>query len=179
MTQELFDKLTGPDEKGIIVNEFKNDYKEEYWQEYLEYYRENSSKYIKLFPGNLELLQNLKKKGYHLVFLTGRSKETGTISLKDFGVYDLFEKLYFGSRKECVKDKLIKEVAATYEIPVKDVLYVGDSLQDIKDAKSAGCDIVSVLFSNPQWWDEVKKNNSNFATSTLELEKKIDEWQEK
>src|SRR5574344_1761084 len=179
MTQELFDKLSGPDEKGFLLIMFKDQYKEEYWQEYLDYYKENSSKYIHLFPGNYEMLHNLKKKGYHLVFLTGRSKETATISLKELGIYDLFEKFYAGSREACVKDKLLKEVAEEYDIPTKNVLYIGDSLQDIKDAKAAGCDLISVLFSNPQWWNDVKKNNPNYVSNTVDLEHKIDEWYQK
>jgi len=179
MTQKLFDKLTGPDEKGFLLNMFKDQYKEEYWDEFLAYYKENAHKYIKLFPGNYELLESLKKKGYHLVFLTGRSYETATISLKDLGIYDFFEKIYSGSPSGCIKDKLLIEVAKEYQTTSENVLYIGDSLQDIKDAKAAGSPIISVLFSNPQWWSDVKKNNQNYVLNQKELENKIEEWYQK
>lgn len=179
MTQELFDKLTGPDEKGFLLNMFKDQYKEEYWDEFLTYYKENAHKYIKLFPGNYELLESLKKKGYHLVFLTGRSYDTAIISLKDLRIYEFFEKIYSGSPSGCIKDKLLIKVAKEYRTASENVLYIGDSLQDIKDAKAAGSPIISVLFSNPQWWSDVKKNNPNYAINQKELENKIEEWYQK
>jgi Predicted phosphatases len=176
MDQSLFDKISGPDEKGILIKVLKDKYSEACWDEYLKYYDTYSGDSIKLFPGIKEMLISLKSKGVHLVFLTGRSKETATISLKKLGIYDLFEGFYAGSRTGCVKDILLAEVAKDFKLPITNVLYIGDSRQDVLDAKKAGCDLISVLFSNPQWWDEIKKMNPIYATNNKELEDKILNW---
>lgn len=173
MNEALFAKLSGPDERGFLMKEFKDQYKEEYWEEYLDIYRSDANKMISLFPGMKEMLFSLKKKGYHLVFLTGRSKETAEISLKDMGIYDLFEAHYSGSIVGCVKAELLNQISNDFKTEPKDILYVGDSVQDIKDSRTAGTNIISVLFSNPTWWEEIKKINPDYAYNAKELEAKI------
>ena len=173
MTPQLFDKLSGPNEKGFLMKEFEDKYEDKYWEEYLSIYKEDANKMITMFPGMKDMLINLKNKGVHLVFLTGRSMETAMISLNDFGIADVFEGYYAGSIEGCVKDKLLKDVANDFKIETSDILYVGDSRQDIKDAKKAGSSIVSVLFSNPAWWEDIKKENPNYVFDTKELEKRI------
>lgn len=179
MSNALFDKLSGPDELGFIKNQLGDKFKEEYWEEYLNYYRANANKEIKVFSGMVEMLQNLKNRGYHLVFLSGRSKDTSIISLNDLGIFDLFEKHYYGSPLGCVKDIRLQEVINDFKIESKDLLYIGDSFQDILDVKKVKASIISVLFDNPRWWDKIKKENPNFAYNVEELEEKIIEFMEK
>lgn len=176
MTMELFNRLSGPTEEGFLINEFKDKYDPKYWQEYLDLYRKEAHKMIKLFPGMKKMLEHLKSKGYNLIFLSGRSIETAMISLDDLKIKDDFIGYYGGSIEGCVKDKLLLQVSKDFNASPKDILYVGDSVQDIKDAKTAGVNIVSVLFTNPSWWSKIKEMNPNYATNAVELEKKIDEF---
>ena len=173
MDLELFNKLSGPTEEGFLIKAFKEKYNPKYWNQYLELYKREANQHIKLFPGIRDMLDNLLKLNYKLIFLTGRSIETAMISLQDLDLKKYFIAFYGGSKDGCVKDKLLEQVSHDFNTPTKDLLYVGDSLQDIKDAKKAGANIVSVLFSNPSWWECIKANNSNYVSNVKDLEEKI------
>ncbi len=173
MDMELFSKLSGPTEEGFLIEAFKDKYDPKYWKEYLELYRNEAHNHIKLFPGMKDVLDDLLMHGYKLILLTGRSIETAMISLQDLNLSGYFVAYYGGSKDKCVKDKLLEQVSKDFNTPTSNLLYIGDSLQDIKDAKKAGANIISVLFSNPSWWDYIKANNPNYATDPEELEEKI------
>lgn len=173
MDMELFSELSGPTEEGFLIEAFKDKYDPKYWKEYLELYRNEAHNHIKLFPGMKDVLDDLLMHGYKLILLTGRSIETAMISLQDLNLSGYFVAYYGGSKDKCVKDKLLEQVSKDFNTPTNNLLYIGDSLQDIKDAKKAGANIISVLFSNPSWWDYIKANNPNYATDPEELEEKI------
>ena len=179
MDMELFNKLSGPTEEGYLMRAFGDKYDPKLWQEYLELYKNEAHAHIKLFPGTKDMLDDLLMRGYKLIFLTGRSIETALISLQDLNLKSYFVGFYGGSTEGSVKDKLLEQVSKDFNVPTANLLYIGDSLQDIKDAKKAGANIISVLFSNPSWWEHIKANNPNYVTDTLELEQKIIEFMEK
>ena len=179
MDLELFNKLSGPTEEGFLMEAFKDKYDPKYWVEYLELYKNEAHDHIKLFPGVKEMLDDLLMQGYKLIFLTGRSIETAMISLQDLNLSSYFVAFYGGSKEGCVKDKLLAQVSKDFNTPTSNLLYIGDSLQDIKDTKKAGANIISVLFSNPSWWEYIKANNPNYVSDTEELEAKIIEFMKK
>lgn len=179
MDMELFQKLSGPTEEGFLINAFGDKYEPKYWQEYLDLYKNEAHNHIKLFPGMKDVLDDLLMHGYKLILLTGRSIETAMISLQDLNLKDYFVAFYGGSKEGCVKDKLLEQVSRDFNVSTSNLLYIGDSLQDIKDVKKAGANIISVLFTNPSWWEHIKANNTNYVFDTKELERKIVEFMNK
>jgi phosphoglycolate phosphatase len=117
------------------------------YQLFQQYYKVHCNDKTKPYPGIIELLDELKKQGYHLAIVSNKA---------DFGVKELQE-IYFkeyittaigekeGIRKKPAPDTVeqaLRELGMTKEAAI----YVGDSDVDIQTAKNAGLPCISVTW---------------------------------
>lgn len=103
---------------------------------------------VKLFPHTLQTLQSLKQKGYKLAVITTRSKLTSIQTLKNAGIFDLFDIVISGEDAEGIKPDpapLFKALEIMGEIPERAVM-IGDSHLDIEAGINTGTKTVRVKY---------------------------------
>ena len=133
---EYYIELTGSDKDADVLVDIHRAFQ-----------RENF-RLAKIFPGALETLQYLKNKGYKLAAVTGRSNQTSLQTLKDAGVFDLFDVVL--SKESTIEQKphpaaILKALEHFSEVPER-VVMIGDSHLDILAGKNAGTKTIRVTY---------------------------------
>lgn len=103
-----------------------------------------NSKEIKLFPGIVDLLNQLKK-DYKIGIVSSNSQEIINDTLREYGLDDLFEFVYSESSL-FGKHLVLKKMCSKYKIDPLDVIYVGDEDRDIVAAKKANIKTIAVTW---------------------------------
>jgi phosphoglycolate phosphatase len=103
-----------------------------------------NNKDIKLFPGIIDLLTNLKK-NYKLGILSSNSRENIIATLKEHKIDNLFEFVYSGS-SIFGKHLVLKEMCSKQQINPHEVIYVGDEERDIIASKKARIKNIAVTW---------------------------------
>ncbi len=103
-----------------------------------------NSKNIKLFPGIVDLLINLKK-DYKIGILSSNSKEIINDTLKEYDIENLFEFVYSESSL-FGKHSVLKRMCSKHNIDPLEVIYVGDEDRDIIAAKKANLKSIAVTW---------------------------------
>ena len=174
VTPEEIHSHYGPTESGIIRDIVGDDRFDEAWKVCIGLYKEGSRK-LKPYDGIPELLNLLASHKVLVVLLTGRSRTTLDISLKDFGLENDFVRCYVGSETGENKQYSIVQVMKDYGLEPKDVLYIGDTLADIRMMRSVNIDILSAGYSHPRDYQALleEQNPGNVMTSVDELKERL------
>lgn len=141
-----------------LIDEFKNKFKfsQEKAEEAVRLFRENfRDKGIfenTPYNGIKEVLAKLKTAGYVLVIATSKPEEFAIRIAKHFELDKYFE-LICGSTFDETRNKkhqvikyAIERLNESYDIPVNEILMVGDRHHDIDGAKLNGIDSMGVLY---------------------------------
>lgn len=127
----------GPTEDGTFKNEAG-----ERWQEclqvYLEEYKRLSRTETILFPGLSATLEMLKRRGIKLGVVTGKSYNSAIISLKDMGMWEIFDEVEGGSIHGVIKPDCMRKILKKWGLSADEVAYVGDMVMDMRNAKEVG-----------------------------------------
>ena len=96
------------------------------------------------YPGVMEGLNALRDAGYTLVCITNKAERFTLPLLEAMGMKDYFDLVLSGDSFPRKKpDPLpLRYAAIYYEAEPKDLLLVGDSLNDSQAARAAGCPVV-------------------------------------
>lgn len=137
----------GPTEKGLFqMMDEKNCGR--LYAEYLKAYAELHDKYApKPFDGIESILKKISSAGMRLGIVTGKSRDSAKITLEKFGLGGYFSEVACGGPTGSVKTQRILGLAKKWEIPAENIYYVGDSPQDILDARQAGAHPLSAAWS--------------------------------
>lgn len=110
-------------------------------------FRVLSVNYIKLYPGVIELLENLKAKGKKIYMLSNGQRSFTVPELKYLGIYDYFDGLHSSSDIGICKpdpaffQHLIKE----HNIDVSKSVFIGnDHIADVEGSKIVGLDCIYI-----------------------------------
>ena len=167
----------GPTESGILKNLLGEDLFPEAWAFFIEDYLRLQEELLVKIPGMDDLLLSLsKKQDLLLLLVTGRSKETADISLDYLGYDKYFGKVYTGSDEGINKDENIEKLLEDFGLEKENIVYVGDTLADIKTMKAIGIDIITVSYSqyDKNNKDQLEEDNpGNVVNSIQELETKL------
>ena len=149
-TNEDWERISGPNEEGIINRLIENplDAKkafDDYIRDYEKYHDECLKDFI---PGIRAILTKLNNLGFFVFLLTGRSKESLDISLKKLEGYQYFKNFYWGSSTGHVKDINLLKILNEYNLKKEDVIYVGDTKDDIDQCRQVDIDIISVVYDD-------------------------------
>jgi len=128
--------LFGPSEDGMFERVVPAR-----WQEAFTAYLGEYERHLPLcavFPGVAASLAWLRERGVPLALVTGKSRPTALMSLKQFGLDGLFEPVETGSPSGVVKAAAIARVVAGWRAPAHEVIYVGDAISDMEAAHAAG-----------------------------------------
>ena len=103
-----------------------------------------NNKNIKLFPGIIEMLSNLKN-NYKLGIVSSNSKENIIETLKKHNIENLFEFVYSDSSL-FGKHLVLKKMCGKNKINPHEVMYVGDEDRDIIAAKKIKIKTIAVTW---------------------------------
>jgi phosphoglycolate phosphatase len=100
---------------------------------------------LKPFSGIEESLVQLKEYGYKLGIITSNLEDNVMAFLKNNNLSSLFEFVYSGTAL-FGKDKIINQLIRRNNLPVKQIIYVGDETRDIEAAKKSKVKVIAVAW---------------------------------
>lgn len=111
-------------------------------------YAENTSKRSHLYPGVREGLDYLAGAGYKLGCVTNKAAAFTEPLLKDMGIYDCFSIVVSGDTvpKKKPDPMPLLHACAFFGVDPQHALMVGDSMSDVKAARTAGFQIVCLTY---------------------------------
>lgn len=118
------------------------------WALYQQRYLEVNGEHAAVFPGVVEGLMLLKSRGWKLACLTNKPTAFAVPLLQKKGLYGLFDTVFGGDAFERKKPDplpLLKTCEALGTLPAR-TLMVGDSSNDARAARAAGCPVVLVSY---------------------------------
>jgi phosphoglycolate phosphatase len=118
------------------------------WQSYQRHYLAINGQHADVYPGVLEGLMALKRRGLKLACLTNKPTAFALALLKDKALSDFFEVTFGGDAFERKKPDplpLLKTCEALGCSPSR-TLMIGDSSNDAQAARAAGCPVVLVTY---------------------------------
>ncbi len=167
-TDEEILRWFGPTE-DVILKEFCGDNYEKAREEYYKFYSDNHARFMAdIYPGMIEILDELKAQGILLSVYTGKGREAARITLKKLGIFDHFDLIITGDevKEHKPSPEGIEIFLDMFKLDKNDVLMIGDAPSDIKAARAAGVKVASVL------WDSLAKHhvlqmNSDYVFHTV------------
>ncbi len=165
----------GPTEDGILKKIVAPEKIEEALSFFFDYYEKRQEDLLIPFPEMEEILKLLKEKGKRLFLLTGRSERTLLLSLRKLSYENYFEKCYWGSQESVNKPDSMRKLLEENHLKKEDVVYVGDTLEDIRSMKEVPVDLLSAGYSHSKTYDEeLERNNTGNVCHTIrELKSKL------
>lgn len=104
----------------------------------------------KPFEGIRELITLLKQKDIIVVLITGKGVKSCDITLRQFNMETCFAKVVTGSAERNIKSKALKELLCTYHLSIDEIVYIGDTVSDIKECQKVKVRCLSAAWSIPQ-----------------------------
>ena len=112
---------------------------------YHEYYMREGRFLAKFYPGILDVLKELKKRGYKLGIASMKNEDLVQAMCRHFKVDGYFtEQLGIDLMGTMTKSDLVEEGFRRMGLEAKDCVLVGDTGTDVKGAQDAGCDCIKV-----------------------------------
>lgn len=134
------------------------------------YYGKNICNISRLYPNVKETLEQLKEKGYLLAVVTNKPTIHVNPVLSAFGIDHLFDEALGGQSLPAIKPHPapLYYLCGKFGLAPRQILFVGDSRNDILAAHAAGCPAVGLTYgynynipiseSNPDWiFDDFKQ----------------------
>lgn len=127
------------------------------------FYGENICNRSRLFDDVKETLQALKAKGYLLAVVTNKPTQHVRPVLNAFGIEELFDEVLGGQSLPAIKPHPapLYYLCGKFGLYPKQILFVGDSKNDIIAAHAAGCAVAGLTYgynynqpisdSKPDW----------------------------
>lgn len=157
-SDEELARYFGPSEDGILRQIVPGK-----WQEamaiYLEEYKTHHTEYVRLFPGILDLLHQLRDRRLKLGIITGKCEASLMLSLDALGIKHYFDVFAAGSPERANKDTNLHRVVKDWGVEPGEVIYVGDAPSDIVFAREAGVVPVGVCWSQSANAAELEAEN--------------------
>ncbi|MCM1127036.1 MAG: HAD family hydrolase [Lachnospiraceae bacterium] len=135
----------------------------DFYQIYEEMHRECRTPY----SGIKELLQELRNKGTKTALITGKGDKSCQITLKQFGLLNLFDDILTGSETGNVKADSLTLLMKKYNFTSDECVYIGDTLSDIEEMQQVGVICLSALWGTTADKKNISKKNPNFLFYTV------------
>ena len=129
----------GPIEEGSILKFVdEKDYEEACKLLYDAYARLHREITPKPFAGVVDLIKYLKSKNLIVILATGKGAKTCEISLKQYQMENLFDKVKTGNPFKNNKAENFRELLADYKLQPDEMIYIGDTVSDIVSCREVG-----------------------------------------
>lgn len=169
----------GPSEDGMLINLNDGSYdSNEAFEYYLKMYKKMHEEFFTHIGKDLKnIFEYLKSNDIDTYIITGRSKESLDISLDILDIRKYFKGYYTGSKKGINKPTSIRNLMNDHNYSNKELLYIGDTVNDINSMKEVDVKIISITLYNLQNYDKLNElNPGNVVKDYKELDLKIKEF---
>lgn len=119
-----------------------------------------------LYPNVKETLETLKAEGFTLVVITNKPTKLVEPVLTAFGIYHLFSETLGGQSLPKIKPNPdpMWFICEKFGIQPSELLFVGDSENDVIASTKAGCDVVGLTYGY-NYNVPIEQSNPTFVTS--------------
>ena len=169
----------GPSEDGMLINLNDGSYdSNEAFEYYLKMYKKMHEEFFTHIDKDLKnIFEYLKSNDIDTYIITGRSKESLDISLDILDIRKYFKGYYTGSKKGINKPTSIRNLMNDHNYNNKELLYIGDTVNDIYSMKEVDVKIISIALYNLKNYDKLNELNPfNVVKDYKELDLKIKEF---
>ena len=169
----------GPSEDGMLINLNDGSYdSNEAFEYYLKMYKKMHEEFFTHIDKNLKnIFEYLKSNDIDTYIITGRSKESLDISLDILDIRKYFKGYYTGSKKGINKPASIRNLMNDHNYNNKELIYIGDTVNDIYSMKEVDVKIISIALYNLKNYDKLNELNPfNVVKDYKELDSKIKEF---
>lgn len=131
-----------------------------------QFFRILTTQYLRLYPGTIEMLQDLRKQGKRIILLSNAQRVFTEQEMRLLGIWDLFDTIYISSDYGTKKpdQEFFRLLVEDAEIDLTKSLFVGnDSRTDIKGAMTLGMDTFYVN-------SNISPQNDRAADATYQIE---------
>ncbi|MGM9929522.1 MAG: HAD family hydrolase [Bacillus sp. (in: firmicutes)] len=138
--------MFGPPEAALISNNLLSDKKEEAVERYYEIYVKEHNQWVDNNEEIKNMLKQLRKQGYLLGLVTGKSRRGLDYSLKALGMDQLFDVELAGDEVAQPKphSEGVQKALDLLGVKNTEAVYIGDSDFDIQAARGAGVSSIGV-----------------------------------
>ncbi len=137
----------GLNEQGMIGNVVDAPYKEHALADFYTIYKNLHEQMCPCpFPGIRELITTLKQSGMIVALVTGKGVKSCDITLWQFGMNTLFDKVLTGNAERNIKAASLEWLLQNYHLSAREVVYIGDTVSDIMACKAVGLDCLSAAW---------------------------------
>ncbi len=144
---------------------------------YLEEYERNHHLCPAPFPGVVQLLARLRRRGVRVGLITGKGPVSAAISLRKLGLADLFDEVRTGSPDGEVKFAQIAELVKAFGVRPGHAAYVGDFVNDMRAARAAGVKALAAAWAPGAAVDALAAEKPDaLLRSTEELDRWVEGW---
>ncbi len=135
---------------SIYFGELDESKAEEIWDFYREYQLQHYMDYIKLFPGTIETLTQLKKRGAKIAVVTSRKHNTLDLFLKQLSIFDMFDAIITPDDVSKPKPDAEPTLKALSDLDslAEESLFIGDAVYDRISAEQAKVDFALVSWTH-------------------------------
>lgn len=98
------------------------------------------------FPGIRELITALKQRGILVALVTGKGMKSCEITLRQFKMNTLFDKVLTGDAERNIKSDALKQLLKDYGLSADEAVYIGDTVSDIIE-----CEKINVVCLSAAW----------------------------
>ena len=155
----------GLNEQGMIGSIIDTPHKERALEDFYTIYKNLHEQMCpRPFPGIRELITDLKQSGIIVALITGKGSKSCDITLQQFDMNTLFDKILTGSAERNIKADSLKWLLQSYHLSAYEVVYIGDTITDIMACKTIGVDCLSAAWgvSEMAAQDLVRHNKNVF-----------------
>lgn len=160
----------GPPDQVILGRYVDPAEREIAFAEYIELYGRDHSQYVHLYDGMYELLEECKTEGARIGVVTGKSRVSAKISLRELGIGQFIDVLVAGD--DVVQPKPHPEgvISALKQLGHRDGDHgamVGDSAADIYAGRESGLSTIGVTWGVPEH-DDLRAAHPDVLCDTVE-----------
>lgn len=103
-----------------------------------------------IFQGTVEILKELKQKGYKLYALTNWSAEKFPWAKENFNFFTLFDGMVVSGQEKCIKPfpKIYQILLSRYNLKAEDCIFIDDNIKNVEAARELG--FSAIRFTSPQ-----------------------------
>jgi len=89
------------------------------------------------FSGIVQLIEALKRNGIIVSLVTGKGKRSCDITLQQFYMTDVFDKVMIGSAERNTKSEALRALMHTFRLSSDEVVYIGNTVSGIAECRKA------------------------------------------
>ena len=156
----------GLNEQGMLQHLVGDNWQKAYG-ELLLLYKQNLPRCSRPFAGIPELLAELNSRHILTALITGKGKETCTMTLDQYGMAHAFCAIETGRNDRADKDAAMTRLMAAFKLQCGEFIYVGDTPSDVRAAQKAGVTCLSAAYGSTADTAGLQKVNRGKVFTTV------------